>query len=165
MSLPYFAKSLSWWLRFFVLPLHRISKNPSISHLLLPAVLSLSTCLPHGFGCLPAVLSSATLGPLRLRRQLVYTLLGGVFSRRGTRKSVEQGASYSERVYTLSEWLQGVRIVEALTSSIRSDDIRHLPQPQRALGSKETAPYLLTYFSLQAVRRYVHRKYYGSCKI
>ena len=37
--------------------------------------------------------------PFAFRRRLVYTLLGGVFSRRGTRKSVEQGASYSERVY------------------------------------------------------------------
>ena len=59
--------------------------------------------------CFPSLSPPATLGPLRLRRQLVYTLLGGVFSRRGTRKSVEQGASYSERVYTLSAWLQGVR--------------------------------------------------------
>ena len=33
--------------------------------------------------------------------------LGGVFCRRGTAKSVEQGASYSEGLHALSEWLLG----------------------------------------------------------
>ena len=149
MSLPYFAKSLSWWLRFFVLPLHRISKNPSISHLLLPAVLSLSTCLPHGFGCLPAVLSSATLGPLRLQATIsIYPSRRRIFAK-GYAKIRRAGGELLRK---------GIYAIRMASRGPHRKSTSAIPQPQRALGSKETAPYLLTYFSLQAVRRHVHRK-------
>ena len=49
------------------------------------------------------------LSPSLCERFSIYPL-GGVFCRWGTAKLVEQGASYSEGYYTLSEWHKGLTL-------------------------------------------------------
>ena len=93
----------------------------------------------HPAGCLPLILSSShplirfgvyakdglPLGTISMNP------LGGVFCRRGTAKSVEQGASYSEGLHALSEWLLG-----------RPSSIRHtLPLSAGFWPSTQHTPY------------------------